>query len=210
MTPIEQRAIIKFLYKKHISKYSNPSDAAFAKQVQAHEDGIKKMNELMAQYEAEIRKLKEEPDPNAYNKAKSSGLLKRPRLRYPPYPKRWASKAEFLKEKPLIISSHVLRPLIDLESEGRSLDAKWMKRLGFSFKDFYVQKGISMLAGRIGTKDPQRYEVLRNFLKKLDLPYEELTKVPVPKVKQPAPVRIKGENVIKKWWKIGGKLEEES
>ena len=95
---------------------------------------MKKRNDALAKWEEEVKKLKEDSDPRAYNKAVSAGMLKKPYVRMVSYPVRYASKEEYIKERPVVFTSHILRPLIDLEAAGKELEGTWVKRVGDGLK----------------------------------------------------------------------------
>jgi hypothetical protein len=184
------------------------SDREFAERITKYEKALKARNEEFAKYEEQVEKLKASPDPYAYNKAVGSGLLKKPQRKLPTYPKRY-EKGEFIKTFPVAFSSHVLRPLIDYEVAGSQLAPEWLSRIGAGLKYSSVRNGIIMIAQQIHVSNKQRYDALRNLLQKMNLPVEDLTFIRAPKVHHVAPVRVKKIQEIKKWWKVGGKLQEE-
>ena len=61
-----------------------------------------------------------------------------------------------------------------------------------------------MVSQRIYLGDKKRYEVLQNMLKKMGLPYEELMRIPLPKVQHVAPVKAEegpgDQEVVEGWW----------
>jgi hypothetical protein len=109
-----------------------------------------------------------------------------------------------------------LRPLIDLEASGKELDPTWVRRIGDGLRNDDVRNGIIMIAQKIYVNNKKRYEVVRNLLKKMDLPYEELTRIQLPKVprkkkREPkvVPPKKKNQPAVKKWWLIGGRLQND-
>lgn len=195
-------------HKEQESKCPNYSDLRFSVLVGKYEQAVKARNDALAKYEEEVRKLKEDPDPETYNRAVSNGQIKKPRVNVPTYPQRY-TKEEWTKAFPVAFTSHVLRPLIDMATTGKEIPEVWIKRIGNGLRREEARMGIKRVAQGIYIGDKARYEALQNLLKQMELPYEELTRPATPKVPGVAPQRIKKVSVIKKWWSIGGKLKEE-
>jgi pentatricopeptide repeat protein len=197
----------KYRLALQYNRCPNHSDEQFSKMLAHHEKKLKERNAAEKEFEEQVKRLREDPDPNAYAKATRAGALKKPSINVPPYPVRY-TKEEFVKQFPVVFTSHVLRPLVDLAAANEKIDPTWMKRIGDGLRNEDVRAGIIMVAQRIYFGDKKRYEAIQNLLKDMDLPYQELTRIPLPKVKREAPVRNKKVPEVKKWWKVGGLLKE--
>lgn len=186
------------------TRYHGSAD--FTHQAMLHNDVQATRAKLMSEWSQSLRETNNSMAENI-DRTDLKKLVQKPGARKPSIPNMphlptRLTKEEFKAKYPTPISPRLLRPLIDMEQDGKEIPAVWRDRLAKGLAHKEAVKGIKGLAHKIFLNNKERYNHLKNLLTKLGMQAEELTYIPPPRVKGTAPEsRRKKTPVVTKWWK---------